>query len=392
MIRPFLWHRDDLGCCMTQKPDFSGQINSQLAEITKLKTNRPDNIAIQCFDVDFFHDLDAPLQQRLLNCMKSGIENPDSEMGCYARQVEDYDVLRPFFSKVICRHHGIDPQARHSSDWSIPAQDNGAAGDPLDISKYGLGPLSLRIRVGRNFFDLPLTSAMTSDERLVLENRMTTAFEQLQHQPELAGNYVSLTSGHANQLSEEDYQKLVSDHVIFKNMDADPYLISAGIAADWPQGRGCYYTHDRSFIVWIGEEDHLRIMCMKTETKLKLVLDQLHAFLQVIEKEAAGSFAYSQDYGAITTCPTNLGTGMRASIHLKLPNLTAGGAIDRAKEIAKPLGLAIRGLGGEHTPVGSDGTVDVSPRARLCITEGEIVARLYNGIGALLQADTDAAG
>ncbi|MEP1208269.1 MAG: phosphagen kinase [Rhizobiaceae bacterium] len=372
-------------------------LNSQLEKIASLKATQPNNIAVQCFDRDYFETLDAPLQQRLLDCMRSGIENPDSEMGCYAREADDYKLLRPFFSCAIGRHHGIAPDARHVSDWSIPAAAGGEgggermAGDPLDITKFGLGPLSLRIRVGRNFSDLPLTSAMSRDDRLALEDRMSAVFDQLQEVETLAGTYHSLTPGHPRQLSPEQYQQLVAEHVMFKDMGADSYLASAGISADWPHGRGCYATADRSFIVWIGEEDHLRIMCMKTGTELKSVLDLLHNALQAIESRLTSEFAMSDRYGAITTCPTNLGTGMRASIHLKLPHLTADGSTERVKEIAKPLGLAIRGLGGEHTPVGTDGTVDVSPRARLCITEGEIVARLYDGIGTLLKAEAAAA-
>jgi len=60
---------------------------------------------------------------------------------------------------------------------------------------------------------------------------------------------------------------------------------------------------------------------------------------------------------------------MRASLHLAIPCLTKGGSEERAKEIAKPLGLSIRGMGGEHTPIGEDGTVDISPSRRFCITE-----------------------
>jgi len=44
-------------------------------------------------------------------------------------------------------------------------------------------------------------------------------------------------------------------------MSADPYLKSAGMAADWPCGRGCYQSADKGFIIWFGEEDQLRIMC-----------------------------------------------------------------------------------------------------------------------------------
>jgi len=60
---------------------------------------------------------------------------------------------------------------------------------------------------------------------------------------------------------------------------------------------------------------------------------------------------------------------MRASLHLAIPNLCADGTEKKAKLIAKPLGLSVRGMGGEHTPIGKDGTVDISPSARFCITE-----------------------
>merc|ERR1711890_199125 len=88
---------------------------------------------------------------------------------------------------------------------------------------------------------------------------------------------------------------------------------------------------------------------------------------------------------------TNMGTGMRASLHIPLPNLTSDGTDTKAKEVAKPLGLSVRGVGGEHTPIGADGTVDISPSARFCISEAEIVTALYKGI-SLLKAQEDKAG
>jgi len=78
---------------------------------------------------------------------------------------------------------------------------------------------------------------------------------------------------------------------------------------------------------------------------------------------------------------------MRASLHIALPNLTADGTDTKAKAIAKPLGLSVRGIGGEHTPIGADGTLDISPSARFCITEAEIVAALYKGIVLLKDAE-----
>jgi len=159
-------------------------------------------------------------------------------------------------------------------------------------------------------------------------------------------------------------------------MAADRYLTAAGIASDWPFGRGCYVSEDRGFIIWLGEEDHLRIMCMKKGALLNEVFDRLKTAVDVVESKIEGGCAHSKDFGVVTSCPTNIGTGMRASVHIALPNLTKDGTDAKAKAICKPLGLSVRGLGGEHTPIGSDGTVDISPSARFCISEAEIVIAL----------------
>ena len=174
-------------------------------------------------------------------------------------------------------------------------------------------------------------------------------------------------------------------------MSADTYLLSAGIAQHWPHGRGVYVSEDRGFIIWCGEEDHLRIMCMEKGTVLNTVFDRLKAALDVVNEIEGLEFAISPDYGVVTSCPTNLGTGMRASLHIALPNLTADGTDAAAKAIAKPLGLSVRGLGGEHTPIGADGTVDISPSARFCIKEAEIITALYKGIEQLKAAEDAAA-
>merc|ERR1712026_660256 len=101
-------------------------------------------------------------------------------------------------------------------------------------------------------------------------------------------------------------------------------------------------------------------------------------------------FAKSDQYGYVTSCPSNLGTGMRASVHVKLPNLTSDGTDAKAKAVAKPLGLSVRGTGGEHTPIGKDGTVDISPQARLFIKESEIIEALYKGIELLMAEENKA--
>jgi len=117
----------------------------------------------------------------------------------------------------------------------------------------------------------------------------------------------------------------------------------------------------------------------------------LKAAIDVVEAKIPGGCAYSDDCGVVTSCPTNIGTGMRASVHIPLPNLTSDGTDKKAKAIARPLGLSVRGLGGEHTPIGADGTVDISPSARFCISEAEIVTALYKGLKLLKEAEDGAA-
>merc|ERR1712185_719349 len=123
---------------------------------------------------------------------------------------------------------------------------------------------------------------------------------------------------------------------------------------------------------------------------LNSVFDRLHAALQMVESIDGIDFATSEKYGYVTSCPSNLGTGMRASVHLKIPNLTADGTDTKAKEVAKPLGLSVRGKGGEHTPIGKDGTIDLSPSNRLFITEAEIITKLYKGIKLLMEKEAEA--
>merc|ERR1712086_1144543 len=141
-------------------------------------------------------------------------------------------------------------------------------------------------------------------------------------------------------INKKEYDDYVKRHIMFKDMSVDS-----------------------EFIVWVGEEDHLRIMCMKKGNMLNEVFDRLEKAVKTVQDNIEGGCAISADYGVVTSCPTNIGTGVRASLHIPLPNLTADGTDKKCKEIARPLGLSVRGLGGEHTPIGKDGTVDISPQA-----------------------------
>merc|ERR1719313_2353011 len=129
---------------------------------------------------------------------------------------------------------------------------------------------------------------------------------------------------------------------------------------------------------------------MAKGTILNDVFDRLEKAISVVQDKIDGGCAKSDDFGVVTSCPTNIGTGMRASVHIQLPNLTKDGTEAKAKKICKPLGLSVRGLGGEHTAIGSDGTIDLSPSSRFAIKESEIIVALYKGISQLKTAEDQA--
>ena len=116
---------------------------------------------------------------------------------------------------------------------------------------------------------------MSKKDRQDMENAMGAVFDKLITDDAFGGRYVSITPGHKHFIDEAGYQKLVDAHIMFKDMANDPYLNSAGISAHWPYGRGCYISKDEGFIIWVGEEDHLRIMCMQKGSLLNLVFDRL---------------------------------------------------------------------------------------------------------------------
>uniref|UniRef100_A0A0G4I8I4 Arginine kinase n=1 Tax=Chromera velia CCMP2878 TaxID=1169474 RepID=A0A0G4I8I4_9ALVE len=360
-----------------------------LANIEAAKKSNPDNLMAKFFDVKYYKSLPEDKKARLLKICKSGADNPDSGMGMYAMNPTDYDDFQEYFDQTIKAYHKIEGDVKHVNNWEFAGVEGLPASGKLDLKELGLAEVSMRVRVGRNLADFPLPGAMTKEDRIKMEEKMVGAFEKLMADPAYGGTYHSLTPDTKYSIDDNKYNELVKAHIMFKDMAADSYLASAGIASEWPFGRGCYVSEDKGFIVWVGEEDHLRIMCMKKGSVLNEVFDRLKTACDVVE-QVSGKFAKSPTYGYVTSCPTNLGTGMRASVHIKIPKLTADGTDTKAKAVAKPLGLSVRGMGGEHTPIGADGTVDISPSARLMIQEAQIVCNLYKGIKLLLEEEAKA--
>ncbi len=355
-----------------------------IARIAEIKQSHPDNLMARHFDPAYYNGLDAPLQARLRKIIASGVQNPNSSMGGYAMAPDDYQQFAPLLDAMIRDFHGIPdgtPIAQ-PHDWDVDAVtcDLGA----IDTK---LKEVSMRVRVARNVASFPLPGAMSKEQRVAFEDVAATAFAKLIENPEFGGQYLSITPGSPHEIDSEEYDRRVAAHQMFKDMSHDKYLNVAGISGDWPYGRGMYVSADQGFLVWVGEEDHLRIMSMQTGGNLNALFARLHEGVEILGNMLP-EFAMSDKYGAIASCPTNLGAGMRSSLHMKLPRLTKGGTdLTTVTAAAKKLGLAVRGAGGEHSDAGADGLVDVSPSARLGVSEMQIMRRLYDGVAALWVAE-----
>ena len=94
-----------------------------------MATNQPSSLLCsKHFDFKYFNSLDAKGQAGLLQCCRSGIENPDSGMGLYAMQPADYDTYKPYFRNVLAAYHRVSPDAKHVNNWSLA----GVEGLPAD--------------------------------------------------------------------------------------------------------------------------------------------------------------------------------------------------------------------------------------------------------------------
>lgn len=234
---------------------------------------------------------------------------------------------------------------------------------------------STRIRVGRNLAEYPLGPAVTRQQRLDIENKIVTALSKFTG--DLKGKYYSLGS-----MTPQEKKQLVEDHFLFKG--GDKYLESSFLEREWPEARGIFHNDNKTFLVWVNEEDQLRIISMQPGSDIREVFERLSRAVGEIEKVA--KFAHDDHLGYITSCPTNLGTGMRASVHIKLPKLAK--RKDEFQAIADRYYVQIRGAHGEHTET-DDGVFDISNLRRLGRSEVDLVQDMYNGVKAMIKREKE---
>merc|ERR1712223_2074705 len=308
----------------------------------------------------------------LKQAIACAIEYDDQHCGIYAGDADSYKDFGEVFTPLICEYHGLDENFSHTSDMDSSKIKGNINGDaPVK---------STRIRVGRSIEGFGLSPGITKEQRLEMENLMKSAFQKLDG--DLAGKYYPLLG-----MEEADLQQLVDDHFLF--VSGDKNLIAAGMERDWPEGRGIFHNAEKTFLVWVNEEDQLRIISMQKGGDVKGVFSRLARGIKAVgdsvKAESGKDFMLSPRLGYLHSCPTNLGTGMRASVHIDLPGWTKE-SIDALKARREELAVQPRGTRGESG--GQTGvTYDISNKHRLGYSEVELVQTMIDGVNTLYAED-----
>lgn len=217
--------------------------------------------------------------------------------------------------------------------------------------------LSSRVRLARNLDKYPFSIKLTNEQADDLVSHVKEELGVLKDQKG-AYSFYSL-----KEVSELDRQAMVERHLI------SPLLSMK------EQSTGCFLSEDESAGLMVNEEDHIRIQTLAGGMNIgrayerameldDLAYDKLH-------------FAYSEKFGYLTSCPTNTGTGLRASYMVFLPALSGAELIGKLSDEVSRYGVTLRGMYGEGSE-GSAGIYQISNQKTLGSSESEIMDNLNN--------------
>ena len=315
------------------------------------------------------YELLAPLKTQtgftLASAIQSGLKNPDSHIGIYAGDAPSYSLFAPIFDPIIHAYHAAKEPFEHS-----PGLDQIRLA-PLDPDKAFI--LSTRVRVARNLSGFCFPCHINSQDRTRVASLVSDAAETMPR--ELGGSYLSFQNLSPSQLDDRLSRKQAFPK-------GDRFQDAAGINRDFPDARGIFASQNEKFMIWVNEEDHLRIISMEASADISGVFNRLCRGLDYLSTRL--EFAFDKRYGFLTSCPTNIGTAMRAGVHIRLRKLEKNQA--RLKKLVDEYQLQIRGTGGEKTSV-EKGVFDISNKQRLGIPESRIIQNLHSGLAAIIEAE-----
>lgn len=218
--------------------------------------------------------------------------------------------------------------------------------------------VSTRIRLARNLSDIPFPCKLSVDQRFEVAEKIKSALEN-------SNSYIADTFEyiHMDEISDIKCASLMERHLISPQFTKDR------------KGKFLLLTKDESISIMINEEDHIRIQVMKEGLSLAQAYETADKIDTLLDN--ALKFAFHNKLGYLTQCPTNLGTGLRASVMLHLPALQGRRTIVRLENNLSKLGLTLRGTFGEGTdPKGA--LYQLSNQVTLGLSEQAAIDNLKN--------------
>jgi protein arginine kinase len=231
--------------------------------------------------------------------------------------------------------------------------------------------ISSRIRLARNLNAIPFPLIATEDQ---LE-KVVQQIEEVVKEGELKQQLGHLELLRMNQLKALEKRVLVEKHLISPNL------------ADESSAGAVVLSENESVSIMLNEEDHIRIQCLFPGFQLESAWEQANSLDDRFEVDL--DFAFDENRGYLTSCPTNVGTGLRASVMMHLPALVMTQQINRMLPAINQLGLVVRGIYGE----GSDalGNIfQISNQITLGRSETEIIEDLANVAKQLIEQERQA--
>ena len=253
----------------------------------------------------------------------------------------------PFFNARLSRQEvNLDDLSNTSGEWLR------GSGPESDIV------ISSRIRLARNLADFPFIRRCSDEDRISIERTVRAKMDSIDGWDEV--RYIDI-----EQLPELERQFLVERQLISREM------------ADADGARAVAIDPDEQFSVMINEEDHLRIQVMHSGLDLKSAWDQINALDDQLE--ASILYAFHPNFGYLTACPTNVGTGLRVSVMLHLPALVITRQIEKVFRSMQRINVTVRGLYGEGSQYTGD-FYQVSNQITLGHREEDLVALVGDNV------------
>jgi len=336
---------------------------------------------------DKFKDEKTALGVTFDKCIKGGVDRAQlgekwnvGKVGVLFGDAECVTKFSEIMDPIIKARHG-DPKLPHPP----PNLDGSQLLSHTDMDASYV--ISTRVRTGRSISGFPLPPSIGHDQRAELEGIVTGALAGLTG--DLKGDYYPLAGSTTyapkpNGIDKETEAGLIKDHFLFQAPD-EPMLLSWRMERDWPHARGIYHNEKKSALVWVNEEDHLRIISMEKGNDIRAVFDRFADLVKAVEeacKKAGKGLEISPMYGNILSCPSNCGTGLRASMMIKVPLATKK---DEFKKWCADRKLQARGSGGFASAAADDGIRDVSNVDRMGKDEVQLVNEMIKGVTDLIK-------